>query len=489
MKMQEAVVAFLSDPRTHGGVAPEHIETHLSHLFLAGDRAIKLKKARLWSMVDYTTLAAREHYCRKELALNARFAPELYLGVRAVTNGAGLKIDGDGEVVDWLVEMRRFAHDAQLDVVVDEGRFTPDLADKTADAIASLHRTAPIVRIGGYHDMVSRIVDQLETDVIARVDATLHDLVEQWAQASRAHVARHAGQLDARGRHGFVRRCHGDLHLSNICLWEGMPTPFDALEFSDEIATIDILYDLAFVLVDLSHRGHCDTSGRLMSRYLEWTRDYTGLTLLPLFSGLRSMVRALVAASKGRAPDALIAAAQRQITASRNPRLVAIGGLSGTGKTTLARALAPRLDAVVLRSDSTRKHLAGVLPEARLPQSAYTPHQSAAVYRRLFKDARRVLRAGWPVIVDATFLDPAERAAVEAVAKAADAPFHGVWLEGRRDILMDRVRARTGDASDADADVLAHQLRRDIGPMSWQRLDVEGNRDVVARDLAVAITP
>ncbi|MEM8665040.1 MAG: AAA family ATPase, partial [Pseudomonadota bacterium] len=328
---------------------------------------------------------------------------------------------------------------------------------------------------------------QLERDVAARQNGPQRDVIAAWAAETAGLIGAHGAQLDARGRHGFVRHCHGDLHLSNLCLLDGVPTPFDALEFSDEIATIDVLYDLAFVLVDLEHRGLSHLSMRLLSRYLEWTRDYAGLSLLPLFMGLRSMVRALVALSKGRPADALIAAAYEAVSAPRTPFLVAVGGLSGTGKTTVARALAHPLRAVIVRSDSARKHLAGVAPEAPLPKEAYTPQSTADVYRRLRVDARRALRAGWPVILDATFLARSERDAVAAVAHSAGVPFRGIWLEAPGDVLRERVGERVGDASDADAAVVNAQQARDPGPIDWSRYgaarDAATLAETIVRDL------
>ncbi|WMS42636.1 AAA family ATPase [Acuticoccus sp. MNP-M23] len=482
---QDAVVAFLASPAAHDGVMPEHIETHLSHIFLAGERVLKLKKARHWSVVDYSTVPQRAHYCREEVRRNAATAPDIYLGVRPVTSGEHLAIGGDGVPVDWVVEMRRFAKDAQLDAMVDAGTVTPAQIDGTADAIAALHRAASIRRRPDQVASMRALAAQLAQDLTGQLTTpALKTAVAAWAGATDALIARHARLLEARARHGFVRLCHGDLHLSNICLWQGKPTPFDALEFAETMATIDVLHDLAFVLVDLEQRGRDDLSSRLLSRYLEWTRDYGGLALLPLFKGLRAMVRALVAVTKARDPAPAIKAAEAAVLRSPVPRLVAIGGLSGTGKTTLARALCPRLSAVVLRSDTTRKHLAGVLPETPLPPSAYCASETRRVYQRMRVDAARALRAGWPAIVDATFTEDAERNAVRALAAAHGAPFTGVWLEAPADTLAARVAARTGDASDADISVLRAQQRSAGRPRDWAVLDARDNVARLAEEVA-----
>jgi len=278
-----------------------------------------------------------------------------------------------------------------------------------------------------------------------------------------------------------VRRCHGDLNLSNICLWNGRPMPFDAIEFDEDMATIDVLYDFAFVLVGLEQRGRADLALRLLSRTLELTRDYSGLAVLPLFLSLRATVRALTRALKGIDPAPHIAQSERWIAGPPPGRLVVVAGLSGTGKTTIARALAPEVRAVVIRSDTVRKRLAGVNDEARLSASAYAPAMRDTVYRRMLLDARRALRTGWPVILDATFLEPQWRVAAEAEAHRAGIPFTGLWLEAPAETLGSRVAARKGDASDADTSVVREQMTADIGRLDWPRIDASGPPTVVTR--------
>ncbi|WP_075222237.1 AAA family ATPase [Acuticoccus yangtzensis] len=487
---EAAIVAFLASPETHGGAAPDHIETHLSHLFLAADRALKLKKRVDWSVVDYSSLEKREAYCRRELEVNRRFAPDLYLAVVPVTVGAtGLALGGDGTPVDYVVEMRRFPADAQLDTMADAGTLTPALADATADAIAAMHRGAPVAKGAGGADRIAALTAQLQRDVAPGLAAEAARDLAAWADAAEAALGRLAPLAERRARHGFVRRCHGDLHLSNICLWNGRPTPFDAIEFSEDIATIDVLYDLAFVLVDLDSRDLRALASRLLSRYLEATRDYAGLALLPLFLSQRAMVRALTRAAKGRdaAPSVRLARTYLAHAAEVLPRLIAVGGLSGTGKTTVARGLALTAGAVVIRSDSVRKRLAGHAPEERLDGASYTAAATGAVYRRLRVDARRALHAGCPVILDATFADPAERHRAETVAAMAGVPFTGLWLSAPDAALRRRIAARHGDASDADTAVLDAQIARGTGPMHWSVVDASADPDAVTAAAARAM--
>jgi len=289
--------------------------------------------------------------------------------------------------------------------------------------------------------------------------------------------------LDRRRATGKVRRCHGDLHLRNVCLFEGRPTLFDCLEFSDELASVDVLYDLAFLLMDLEHRGLADFANLTLNRYLDLTGEDDGLAAMPLFLSLRAAIRAHVtatamerAAGFGAKPEMAAEACRyldlaAQFLQPRSCRLVAIGGLSGSGKSTLAAALAPGLGARVLRSDVIRKRLFGVAPETHLPASAYTSEESRRVYQTLRRQAGDALAAGYSVIIDAVSLKPAERRSFAAVAEAAGVPFSGLWLAAPAATMEGRLRARRHDPSDASPEVLAQQLRQDPGPMDWVRVD------------------
>jgi predicted kinase len=279
-----------------------------------------------------------------------------------------------------------------------------------------------------------------------------------------------------------VRRGHGDLHLRNVCLFEGRPTLFDCLEFSDELATVDVLYDLAFLLMDLEHRGLADFANRVLNRYLDLTGEDDGLAAMPLFLSMRAAIRAHVtAAAIERAAPAVkpeVGAEARsyldlsvRLLRPRSYRVVAIGGLSGTGKSTLAAALAPSLGARVLRSDVIRKRLYKVAPETPLAASAYRPQVSRRVYDTLRGRAVDALAAGYSVIIDAVSLKPAERRSFLAVAEAAGVPFLGLWLVAPAATMDRRLQARRHDASDASSEVLAQQLQQDPGAMDWVRID------------------
>jgi hypothetical protein len=299
--------------------------------------------------------------------------------------------------------------------------------------------------------------------------------------------------LKDRVRQHAVRQCHGDLHLANIVLWQQHPTLFDALEFNLEMATVDTLYDLAFLLMDLLHHGQKRAANWVLNRYL-WRSasrgDLEALALLPLFVACRAGIRALVAVTRAtqRRPDPQSSAAGETARAYMRlaidalqpavPRLIAVGGLSGTGKSTLAAALAPHLPdltgALHLRSDLERKAMFGVAETERLPPQSYTPEMAARVYERLLDRASAALGAGHSVIVDAVFATKGERDALEQRAAGHGAAFDGLWLEADPATLTDRVARRTGDASDATPAVIARQLGYDIGPMSWTRVPAGG---------------
>lgn len=492
---QAEIVAFLSDPGAYAGAAGrvETITTHASRIFLAGERAYKLKRAVKYSYLDYSTADLRRKACEAELALNRRTAPALYrdvLPIRRRADGA-LTFEGDGDAVDWVVVMRRFPQEALFSHLAETGRLTLKLAMQTADRIAAFHAIAEPMPDQGGADGIRAVIaindENLRRSLpqglsLADIDR-LHD-------ATLAALARHTVLLDRRRDAGKVKRCHGDLHLGNICLLDDVPTLFDCIEFSDLIACIDVLYDLAFLLMDLRHRGLDAAAAQVFNRYLDRADEDDGLPVLPLFLSLRAAVRAHVGATAAHALPAGDTR-ERALAESRayfdmaedllrpvSPRLVAIGGLSGTGKSSVAAALAGNLGqapgARVLRSDVLRKRLFGQAPESRLPAAAYAPEVNARVYAALESAAREALAAGYCVILDAVAARPEERQAFAALAAASGVAFAGLWLKAAPEVLMARLQARKGDASDADAAVLRQQLAYDLGPLDWTRIDAAG---------------
>jgi hypothetical protein len=399
----------------------------------------------------------------------------------------GVGFAGDGQAVDWLVVMRRFEESSLFDSLARTGRLSVPLIRALAAQIAGFHAGAERrFEYGGVTALTATAEMNHRCLVAARHAGFAPELIDAVREHSLGRLAAVGELLDRRRSEGKVRRCHGDLHLRNICFVGGKPTLFDCLEFSDAFACIDVLYDLAFLLMDLEHRGFAEFSNLALNRYLDLTDEDDGLPAMPVFLSLRAAIRAHVTATamdREADPDkkhqmAAEARGYLDLAAGllrpRPCRLVAIGGLSGSGKSTLAAALAPELGARVLRSDVIRKRLFGVAPETRLPASAYAPEASHRVYEILRRKAGVALAAGYSAIIDAVSLRPEERQSFAAIAKAADVPFSGLWLAAPAPTMEDRLRRRLDDASDASPEVLAQQLQYDAGRIDWPVIDAHG---------------
>jgi uncharacterized protein len=386
---------------------------------------------------------------------------------------------GDEPAIDWVVVMRRFEQASLFDALAQTAGLSAVLMRELASHIADFHAIAERRYDCGGAAALTAIAETNHRCLIeAQRAGFARERIDEIRENSLQWVAAVRGLLDRRRSNGKVRRCHGDLHLRNICLLDGKPTLFDCLEFSDALASIDVLYDLAFLLMDLEHRGLAEFANIVLNRYLDLTDQDDGLAAMPLYLSLRAAIRAHVTAA---AMDQAAAAERKQeMTAEarsyldlaaqflrpRPGRLIAIGGLSGSGKSTLAAALAP-----VLRSDVIRKRLFGVAPETRLPANAYAAEISCLVYETLRQKATAALAAGYSVIIDAVSLTPQERQSFAAVAKAGAVPFSGLWLAAPTSTMETRLRARRRDASDASPTVLAQQLRQDAGPIDWATID------------------
>jgi aminoglycoside phosphotransferase family enzyme/predicted kinase len=502
---QVAIIEFLGAPTAHGGAQVDRVETHSAIVFLAAQRAWKLKRAVRFDYLDFSTAARRKAMCEAEVHLNRRTAPALYRGVVAVTRGAdgSLALGGEGRPVDWVIEMERFDQDALFDRLAVNGRLDVELMAPLAAAIASFHRGAERRhdRGGkpGMHKLIEGIAAGLREYGTDIVDPVACCRVTSGAQAE---VDRVGALLDHRRASGSVRQCHGDLHLRNIVLLNGQPTLFDAIEFNDDLACIDVLYDLAFLLMDLWRRQLPRHANAIWNEYLAATHDFDGVALMPLFLSCRAAVRAMTSATASRVQSDTSRAEESRhmareylamaesLLGTAAPALLAIGGLSGSGKSAAAISRAPSLGAVpgaiVLRSDAIRKELCGVPRLQRLGPEGYTPEISSRVYLTLAERARLAIRGGYSVIADAVFARPADREAIERVASDLTVPFTGIWLDASPATLMARVRSRRSDPSDADEAIVRRQLEQDPGAIDWHRVDASGPADAVLRAVAAA---
>ena len=491
---QEAVFRFLADPKTHGRSEPvERVDTAGAVVFLAGADAYKVKRAVKFPFMDLSTLDKRAEACEAEIAVNRPSAPQIYLSALPITQqGATFALGGDGEIVEWVTHMRRFDETATLDRIADHEGALDAIIDKLALAVRRSHARAPLRDGARAAHALDTYIEQNNAAFAERPDLFDPPAARKLTVDSRLAFAVLRPVLLKRGEAGFVRRCHGDLHLRNIVLIDGEPTLFDAVEFSDDIASGDVLYDLAFLLMDLEERGLRAAANRLFNRYLapEAPDALTGLVALPLFLSLRAAIRAKVEAASaerldGEKRDEARALARRYFDCAARflayvpPRLIAVGGLSGVGKSALARAFAPTIGrapgALWLRSDLERKAMFGIEETVRLPASAYSSDVTRDVYERLIDKARIALRAGQAVLLDATFATTAERSAAAGAAAEVGVAFAGLFLDAPLATRLERIASRRADASDADADVARRQSAEPLGEKGWAAVAASGS--------------
>ena len=481
---QAVLVAALRNPACypHPAEQVEVIETHISYVLLSGAYAYKIKKAVALGFLDFSTLARRRMYCEEELRLNRRLAPELYLAVLAITGPPDVpRFAGKGEAIEYAVQMTRFSQEDLLDRQLAVGCLSPDMIDQLADQLAGFHggaeRAPPDGQFGSpeavWEPMVqnfAQLGEQL-SDAVHR--SRLADL-EAW---SRKRFSQLAGLLATRLRDGWIRECHGDLHLGNVVRTGAGLRIFDCIEFDPGLRWIDVLNEIAFLTMDLEERGRADYAHRLLNRYLEANGDYSGLPLLAFYTVYRALVRAKVAAIRasqedpaGRLTDLASCdqylACAVKATLPGKPRLLLMHGLAGSGKSWLAQQLLERLGALRIRSDIERKRLFGLPALARsdcaVGDGIYDAAATAATYDRLVELARHILAAGYPVLVDAANLKAWQRKAFRELAAARGVPFVILACTAPEAVLQARLatrRAAGRDASEADQAVLAYQMR------------------------------
>lgn len=470
-----ALVDALAAQFAARGIDTERFETHISMVLLAGDYAYKFKKPVDFGFLDFSTLERRRHYCERELALNARHAPALYVDVLPVA--AGPTLGGDGPVLEWVLRMRRFVTAERLDIALADGRVDDADLAAIAHALAASHAHAAGAPAAGRHGTPPLVRSQLLAglEVLA---PRLPSLPAFTGALDAAFVAKVAA-LEDRLQTGHVRDCHGDLHLTNVVRHDGRWQAFDCIEFDDELRYIDTASDLAFLLMDFDVRGRTRDANVLWNAYLAVGGDYGCMAVLDFYLLYRTIVRAKVAClsvqgsddaadrAAGARADDHVALARRYLTARGRPALYLTHGVSGSGKSWLARRVAAVCGFVHLRSDVERKRRVGLAPTAAshstLGGELYATAHTDATYERLLHLADNLLGHGCSVIVDASFLAAARRAPFAALAQRLGVEFVILDCDAPRATLEARIVARQaagGDASEATLAVLARQLEQ-----------------------------
>lgn len=481
--MQARLVESLQDSARFGPECDrvQVIETHISYVFLTGQHAYKIKKAVNLGFLDFTSLPARRFYCEQELRLNRRLAPTIYLNVVPITGSPEQpQIGGGGPVIEYAVKMREFPQDALLTYRLARGELSREEIDPLAATIAAFHRDAAVdcASAFGTPDEVRALADENFLDLAPLVDDPVDrarlERLRRWTE--REHAAR-STLIAERRRNGFIRECHGDLHLGNIATVDGAPIVFDCIEFNDRMRWSDVMSDVAFLVMDLQAGKRPDLAFRFLNRYLEQTGDYAGVGVLRFYIVYRALVRAKVARLRAAqttdrtAKSASIADyrdhVELALAATRDGRaaVVITHGPTGSGKTTLSEALVELVGAVRIRTDVERKRLHGLGPEARsgsgLQSGLYTPAESERTYLRVRGLARAVVAAGYTAIADGTFLARAQRDLLRTLAGDLGVPFVIVDFVAKMQTMRDRVGMRLqqrSDASEADETVLEHQV-------------------------------
>lgn len=483
----QELLAALQRPEAypHPATAMEHIETHISHVFLAGNYAYKLKKPVDFGFLDFTSHEKRRAACTEELRLNRRLAPDVYLAIVAVCRGAdGVRLATEGckineREIEVAVQMRRLPQEGLLDRLAQRGELTLAHMADIARQLARFHTVADrgpeIDRYGRVENLRVPVIQnftQTEPYIGRTVTAARH--AELRAAAER-FLDTQAALFAARIEQGRIVDGHGDLHLRNMFLDRGKVVIFDCIEFNPALRAGDVMNDIAFLLMDLLHRGLTAHANRFLNDYLEQTRDYSGLVLLDFYTFYRACVRAKVLSfeSDNAAPEARAAIEREatayfelaaQLLAPRHAGLLITCGLSGSGKTTVAREASRILDGVVVRSDAVRKHLAALPLEARGDASGkniYTPEMTQRTYSALLGHGREIIASNRWAILDAVYGRRDERTAAAALARELDIPFGILYCVAPQNELERRLHARAAggnDISDATVDVLAGQL-------------------------------
>jgi len=480
--LRNGLIEALTDPAVypHPVACVERIETHISWVLLAGAFAYKVKKPLDLGFVDFTSLERRRRFCREEVRLNRRTAASLYLGVDHITGTPDNPVfGGSGEPIEYAVRMRRFDTTMGFDQLLARGALQRSHITDLAGRLADLHADAAVAgndrEHGTFDDVATPMRDNFET-LLAFASGTRRERLVRLRDWSERRLAALDTRIERRRRGGFVRECHGDAHLGNVTLVDGRATLFDCIEFSESLRWIDVINDLAFTVMDLRDRGAAPLAWILLDEYLARSGDFDGLRLLGLYSVYRALVRAKVQTLAREQADAAeprdrfdveiegyLALAAR-LAGEHRPAVIITTGLSGSGKSWLARRLVERVGLIRVRSDIERKRLYGLPPQAHSASSIndrlYSPGATERTYARLVEAAEAICEAGVPALIDAAFLKRWQRDRLRRMAAAHGLDFRIIDCQAPASTLAERIRARQArgdDASEAGLDVLEHQ--------------------------------
>lgn len=458
------------------------IETHISWVLLTGEYAYKIKKPVNLGFLNFSTLALRRQDCEDEVRLNRRLAPEIYLGMIAISGSPDApRLNGSGIPVEYAVKMRQFPPESTLDQLSERGELSSEQIDRLAARLARFHLSecdpAPADSPWGEPDTVAQpVAENFRLLMEQSSESRQLQYLQNWSITEHRRLQ---PLMRERKRHGWVRECHGDLHLGNLAWTNGDLVIFDCLEFNPALRWIDIISEVTFCYMDLLHRGHDELALRFLNAWLETTGDYEGLTLLRYYAVYRAMVRAKVAALRAgqmtNGPEdetkdyrtelkSCLQLAER-LSQHKPPALWITHGLSGSGKTTLTQSLLQQHGMIRLRSDVERKRLAGqdALAHSRegIGEGLYSPSTSRRTYRHLAHLAEILLNAGWPVIIDAACLEHWQRDLFRDLSQRLGVSFRILDIQADPATLRERVTRRMeqgGNVSDANLNVLQHQL-------------------------------
>ena len=451
------------------------VQTHISYVFLTGDYAYKAKKPMNFGFLDYSTLEKRQHFCSEELRMNQRGAPGLYLEVLPITQaGAEFELGGSGEAVEYVVKMRQFPETSLLSSLFEKGQLTEELLVELAKAIATFHKTCPssdYIRSFGEVAQVRQAFDEnyQQTEGYIGGPQTQQQFDETKAYTDQFFSDR-ADLFTNRIQNNWIRECHGDLHLGNICQWQNQLMLFDCIEFNEQFRFVDVMFDVAYIVMDLEVRNRRDLSAIFISTYIEQTGDWEGLQVLPIYVDRQTYVRAKVTSfmlndpgvpdaekQKGSEKAALYYRLAWEYAKPKTGKIFLTCGLSGSGKSTTARQLARQTGGIYIRSDAVRKHLGGVPLDQRGGADLYSPEMTQKTYDRLITLGLLLAGQGYTVILDAKYDRQALREDAIAQAATAQIPLEIVHCEAPLEVLRDRLLNRTGDIADATAELLEKQ--------------------------------